>query len=151
MPTGDIIQTLDMWPRHHSRTGAHCYEGTHVIDPNGKGNGMVIRTIKHSAQLYEVLFERMMDTPVTGAEWNNYMKRAGISGNPVAVDTFDVWLHQTHPGYFVYMCQLSELTDIEQDAFDAYHETPQYGSRKDCLVMGLLGAYYNDPEATTCV
>lgn len=153
MSTWDIVQTIEIWPRHHARGNTPCYEGTHVIDLGSKGNGMVMRTIERNAHIYEVLFERLMDTPVTGGEWNNYMRGepyavSARTANPTGVDSFDIWLHQNHTGYCVYVCQMSELTGVEQDAFDEYHEGMTYGTRDhNCTILGLMGAYYNDPEA----
>lgn len=153
MSIGNIIQPLEMWPRHHARSHNPCYEGTHVIDPSGRGNGMVMRTIEKNAHLYEQLFERLMDTPVTGGEWNNYIRGTPVAisqrtSNPTGVDSFDIWLHQEHPGYQVYICNTGEMTGVEQDAFDEYHADSNYGKREhDGIIIGLMGAYYNDPEA----
>ena len=143
---GNIIQPVDIWPRHHPRTDS-SHEFANL---NGRGNGMIMLTIQKNVRIYETLFERLMDTPVTGAEWNDYMgggTRTRRTASPGGIDSFDIWLRQHHSGYSVYMCQMAELTDVEQDAFDAYHEQSLYGTRvNDCLVLGLLGAYYNDPE-----
>lgn len=156
MSIRDIIQPLDMWPRHHSRKTVPAYEGTHAIDPDGRGNGMIMRTIERNAARYEILYERLLDTPVTGEEWNYILRGTNkTSGGgplrgayPRSVDSFDVWLSMEHPGYAVCICNMSDMTDVEQDAFDEHHADSKYGTHcRDSMVIGLMGAYYNDPEA----
>lgn len=156
MPIRDIIQPLDMWPRHHRSKTIPVYEGTHAIDPDGRGNGMIMRTIERNALRYESLFERMLDTPITGGEWNHILRGTNKNGSggpmrtahPSSMDSFDMWLGLTHPGYAVYICNMSDMTGVEQDAFDEHHTDNRYGTHcKDSMVIGLMGAYYNDPEA----
>lgn len=156
MSIRNIIQPLDMWPRHHNSKTIPAYEGTHAIDPNGRGNGMIMRTIERNAARYELLFERMSDTPITGEEWNHLLSGTNKTSSggqlrgayPRSMDSFDVWLGMAHPGYAVYICNMSDMTGVEQDAFDEYHADSRYGTNcRDSMVVGLMGAYYNDPEA----